>query len=158
MKIKLITLGSEIPNEFKIIEDQYIKRVKRYIDFEMICLKDPGKRLKLSAEELKNKEGKLITSVIKISDKVILLDEKGRNWGSIDFARSFLQKEMDANVKNLVFVIGGPFGFSDEIRKRSNGLISLSKMTFTHEMTRMIFLEQLYRGLSILKGEKYHHE
>lgn len=158
MKLKVILIGETDQKEFKIIENQYIDKIKRYTDFTIKLIKDPGKGLKLSPEELKKKESKLLLEEISPSDKVILLDEKGKSYSSSQFATEFLLREQESNTKSLVLIVGGPFGFSDEVVKRSNGKISLSSMTFTHQMVRMILFEQLYRGYSILKGEKYHHE
>lgn len=158
MKLKVILIGETDQKEFKIIENQYIDKIKRYADFTIKMIKDPGKGLKLSPEELKKKESKLLLEEILPSDKVILLDEKGKFYSSTQFANDFLLREQESNTKSLVLIIGGPFGFSEEVIKRSNGKISLSSLTFTHQMVRMILFEQLYRGYSILKGEKYHHE
>jgi 23S rRNA (pseudouridine1915-N3)-methyltransferase len=158
MKLKVIVIGETDQKEFKLIENQYIEKIKRYTEFSYKVIKDPGKGLKLSSEELKKKEAKLLFEEILPSDKVILLDEKGKSYSSTQFAKDFLLREQESNTKNLVLVIGGPFGFGEDVIKRSNGKISLSSMTFTHQMVRMILFEQLYRGYSILKGEKYHHE
>ena len=111
----------------------------------------------MNEKELKKKEGHLILGKLENSDFVILLDDKGKSYSSIEFA-SFLQQKMNSGLKSLVFVVGGAFGFSDEVNQRANGKLSLSKMTFSHQMVRLIFKEQLYRGFSILRGEKYHHE
>ena len=111
----------------------------------------------MSENELKKKEGQLILGKLESSDHVILLDDKGKSHSSVEFA-NFLQQKMNSSLKSLVFVVGGPFGFSDEVYQRANSKLSLSKMTFSHQMVRLIFKEQLYRGLSILRGEKYHHE
>lgn len=157
MKLSVILIGETDQKEFKIIENQYIEKIKRYIDFNLKVIKDPGKGLKLSADELKRKEAKLISEVLTPGDKIFLLDEKGKKFSSVSFARDFLLKQQESNVKNLVLIIGGPFGFDEELIKRADGKISLSEMTFTHQMVRMILFEQLYRGYSILKGEKYHH-
>lgn len=158
MKLKVILIGETDQKEFKTIENQYIEKIKRCNDFTIKMIKDPGKGLKLSAEDLKKKEAKLLLEELLPTDKVILLDEKGKSYSSTQFATDFLLREKESNTKNLVLIIGGPFGFSEEIIKRSNGKISLSSMTFTHQMVRMFLFEQLYRGYSILKGEKYHHE
>jgi 23S rRNA (pseudouridine1915-N3)-methyltransferase len=158
MKLKVLMIGETDQKEFKLIENQYIEKIKRYCDFSIKVLKDPGKGLKLSQDELKRKESKLILEELTQGDKVILLDEKGKNYTSPSFARDFILKEQESNTKSLVLIIGGPFGFGEEVIERSNGKISLSTLTFTHQMVRMILFEQLYRGYSILKGEKYHHE
>ena len=158
MKVKVLLIGETDQKEFKAIENQYIDKIKRYADFTIKIIKDPGKGLKLSSEELRKKEAKLLFEEFLPSDKVILLDEKGKSFSSTQFANDFLLREQESNTKQLVLIIGGPFGFAEDIIKRSNGKISLSGMTFTHQMVRMILYEQLYRGYSILKGEKYHHE
>jgi 23S rRNA (pseudouridine1915-N3)-methyltransferase len=158
MKVSIILIGDTDQKEFKVIENQYIDKLRRYTELNIKIIKDPGKGLKLSPEELKRKEAKLILDELSIGHKVFLLDEKGKNYSSVSFAKDFLLKVQESNVKNLVLIIGGPFGFGEELIKRADGKISLSNMTFTHQMVRMILFEQLYRGYSILKGEKYHHE
>ena len=158
MKIKVIVIGETDQKEFKSIELQYIEKIKRYTELEIKMLKDPGKGLKLSEEALRKKEAKLIKGELKPGDYLVLLDEKGKEYSSKAFAMDFLQRKIDSNLRNLVFVIGGPFGFDSEIKEISKESWSLSKLTFTHQMVRMIMYEQLYRGYSIMKGEKYHHE
>ena len=138
-------------------EREYEKRLKHYTKFEEIIITDLKKAGKLSEYELKKKEGRLILGKLENSDHVILLDDKGKPFSSIEFA-NFLQKKMNNSLKSLVFVVGGAYGFSDEVYQRAGSKLSLSKMTFSHQMVRLIFKEQLYRGFSILRGEKYHHE
>ena len=138
-------------------EKKYEKRLKHYTKFEEIIITDVKQSVKLSENELKKKESKLILGKLENSDHVILLDDKGKSYSSVEFA-NFLQQKMNSSLKSLVFVVGGAFGFSDEVYQRANSKLSLSKMTFSHQMIRMIFKEQLYRGFSILRGEKYHHE
>jgi 23S rRNA (pseudouridine1915-N3)-methyltransferase len=111
----------------------------------------------LSEDQQKEKEGELILQQISTSDELFLLDEQGIEVSSVEFAR-FLEKKMISGIKRLVFVIGGPYGFSQNVYSRANGKVSLSKMTFSHQMVRLIFLEQLYRAMTILKGEPYHHQ
>jgi 23S rRNA (pseudouridine1915-N3)-methyltransferase len=157
MKIKLLVVGKT--DESYIIEgiDKYLKRLKHYINFEIITLPDSKQGSKLQIEKLKEEEGKLLLQKIETSDQVVLLDEKGKDLTSEDFA-GFLQKKMNAGFPCLVFIVGGPFGFSPEVYKRANDQVSLSKMTFSHQMVRLFFTEQLYRAFTIIKGEKYHHK
>ena len=157
MKIKLIVIGKTNAKYFLEGEKEYEKRLKHYTKFEEIIISDLKQLGKLSENELKKKEGQLILGKLENSDHVILLDNKGKSHSSIEFG-NFLQQKMNSGLKSLVFVVGGAYGFSDEIYQRANSKVSLSKMTFSHQMVRMIFKEQLYRGFSILRGEKYHHE
>ena len=157
MKIKLIVVGKTNKTYLVEGEREYEKRLSHYIKFEEIIVLEIKQAGKLSEGELKKKEGHLILGKLEISDHIILLDDKGKSFSSIDFA-NLLQQKMSSSLKSLVFVVGGAFGFSDEVYQRANSKLSLSKMTFSHQMVRLIFKEQLYRGLSILRGEKYHHE
>ncbi len=157
MKISLIVVGK---TDASYIEDGilvYENRLKHYIVYERIVIPDLRNTKKLSPEMQNKKEGDLILAKLEKSDVVILLDERGKMLSSKELA-SYLQKHMISGIKRLVFVIGGPYGFSQDLKKRANGLLSLSKMTFSHQMVRMIFVEQLYRGFTILKGEPYHHD
>ena len=157
MKIRLIVIGKTNAAYLKTGENDYEDRLKHYCKFEELIIPPIKNGGKLSNKDLKIKEGKLILKHIDSIDKVILLDEKGKSFSSIDFSNLLNQKLLDST-KKLVFVIGGAFGFSEEVYKRANSKISLSKMTFSHQMIRLIFKEQLYRAFTILKGEKYHHE
>ena len=157
MKIKLIVVGKTSAKYLLEGEKEYEKRLSNYIKYEEIIIPDVKNSGKLSENELKKKEGQLILGKLENSDHVILLDDKGKSYSSIDFA-NFLQQKMNNSFKSLVFIIGGAFGFSDEVYQRAGSKLSLSKMTFSHQMIRLIFKEQLYRGFSILRGEKYHHE
>ena len=157
MKIKLIVVGKTNAKYLLEGEKEYERRLKHYTKFEEIIITDVKQAGKLSESELKKKEGHLILGKLENSDHVILLDDKGKSYSSVEFA-DFLQQKMISSLKSLVFVVGGAFGFSDEVYQRANSKVSLSKMTFSHQMVRLIFKEQLYRGFSILKGEKYHHE
>ena len=154
MKIKLILVGKTNAKYLVEGEKEYEKRLKHYTKFEEIIIPDVKHLGKLSESELKKKEGQLILAKLENSDHVILLDDKGKSYSSVEF----LQQKMNSSLKSLVFVVGGAFGFSDEVYSRANLKVSLSKMTFSHQMIRLIFKEQLYRGFSILRGEKYHHE
>ena len=157
MKVKLIVIG-KTKSEFLFDgENEYQKRLKHYCKFSELLIPDIKNGGKLSKKELKAKEGSLILASIKNSDYVILLDDKGLELSSTDFAE-FLNKKMVSSTNELVFIVGGAFGFSESVYKRANTKLSLSKMTFSHQMVRLIFKEQLYRTFTILKGEKYHHE
>lgn len=134
----------------------YSKRLGHYIQFEMNVILDIKNAKNLSETLQKKAEGDEILKRINASETLILLDEKGKSYSSEKFSE-FLQKKMNSGLKNLVFVIGGPYGFSDEIYDRANGKISLSSMTFSHQMVRLFFIEQLYRAFTILRNEPYHH-
>ena len=157
MKIRLITIGKTNATYFLEGENEYENRLKHYTKFEEIVIPDIKQAGKWNENELKKKEGQLILGKLEQSDHVILLDDKGKSFSSLQFSE-FLQQKMNSSLKSLVFVVGGAFGFSDEVYQRANSKLSLSKMTFSHQMVRLIFKEQLYRGFSILRGEKYHHE
>ena len=157
MKIKLIVVGKTNAKYLLEGEREYENRLKHYTKFEEIIIPDVKHSGKLSENEFKKKESQLILGKLENSDHVILLDDKGKSYSSVEFA-NFLQQKMNSSLKSLVFVVGGAFGFSDEVYLRANSKLSLSKMTFSHQMVRLIFKEQLYRGFSILRGEKYHHE
>ena len=129
----------------------------RYIQFSIRCISDAKNTKNLSQQQQKNAEGQNILVAIDNSDYVVLLDEHGKEYKSIEFA-SLIDKKMQTVAKRLVFVVGGPYGFSEDVYKRANEKISLSKMTFPHDLIRLIFVEQLYRAFSILNHEPYHHE
>ena len=157
MKVKLIVIG-KTKYEFLLDgENEYQKRLKHYCKFSELIIPNIKKAGKLSKEVLKEKEGNLILDSLKKSDYVILLDDKGLALTSIEFSE-FLNKKIVSSTNELVFVIGGAFGFSESVYRRANTKLSLSKMTFSHQMVRMIFKEQIYRAFTIIKGEKYHHE
>lgn len=156
MTIKLIAIGKTDNNELQTLINNYIKRLGFYIKFSFDIIPDLKKSKNLTEEQQKHKEGELILSKTNSSDTIVLLDEKGKLLGSMEFS-SYLQKHMNSGIKQLTFIIGGPYGFSDEVYKRANGKLSLSKMTFSHQMIRLFFIEQLYRGFTILKNEPYHH-
>lgn len=156
MKIKLITIGKTDERYLKEGIDKYVARLKHYIDFEIKEIPDVKMGKKQNTSIQKDLEGQEILKFITKSDFVVLLDEKGREFSSRTYSQ-FIQKRMNAGL-NLVFVIGGPFGFSEEVYAKSNQKIALSQMTFSHQMVRLFFAEQLYRSFSILKGEKYHHD
>ncbi len=156
MKITLIAIGKTDNNQMLSLIDDYIKRLGFYNSFEMEVIPDIKNAKNLSENLQKQAEGNEILKKITNSEILILLDENGKNYTSEKFSE-FLQKKMNSGLKNLVFVIGGPYGFSDEIYARANGKISLSSMTFSHQMVRLFFVEQLYRAFTILKNEPYHH-
>ncbi len=157
MKIKLIVIGKTKSRFLLDGENEYQKRLKHYCKFSELIILDIKNGSKFCKKELKEKEGNLILKSIKNSDYLILLDEKGLSLPSNEFA-NFLNKKMISSTNDLVFVVGGAFGFSENVYQRANTKLSLSKMTFSHQMVRMIFKEQLYRAFTIIKGEKYHHE
>jgi 23S rRNA (pseudouridine1915-N3)-methyltransferase len=156
VKIKLFIIGKTNIEYLKTGESEYENRLKHYCNFEEIIITDVKKGSKLSKNELKIREGDLILKNINSIDKVILLDNKGKNNSSNEFS-NFLKENMLHSTKNLVFIIGGAYGFSEKVYNRANNRLSLSKMTFSHQMVRLIFKEQLYRAFTIIKGEKYHH-
>jgi 23S rRNA (pseudouridine1915-N3)-methyltransferase len=157
MKIKLLTVGATPKNYLLEGEMLYDKRINNYIAFEKIEIPDLKNAKSLSKEQIKEEEGKLILQRIQSSDIVVLLDERGKEMRSVDFS-AWLQQIMNQGPKQLIFVVGGPYGFSEEVYSRANRKLSLSQMTLSHQMIRLFFMEQLYRAFSILKNEPYHHE
>ena len=157
MKITLLTVGKTDKDWVKQGIDIYVSRLKHYIPFSINEIPELKNVSALSKDQIKVREGELILKNIKPTDDVILMDEHGKEYTSVDFA-SYLQKKISYEGKDMVFVIGGAYGFSEEVYKRANGKISLSKMTFSHQMVRAIFAEQLYRAFTIMRGEPYHHE
>ena len=155
MKIRLITIGKTDEAYLKEGINKYLSRIKHYISFEMIELPDVKMGKKLNVNLQKEAESKEIIKLISKSDFVVLLDEKGREFNSVGFSE-YIQKRMNSGL-DLCFVIGGPFGFSKEMYERADQKIAISQMTFSHQMIRLLFVEQIYRSYSILKGEKYHH-
>lgn len=156
MKITLIAIGKTDSKQLLSLQDDYCKRLKHYISFEMIIIPDIKNAKSRSEEQQKKAEGDEILKRVSNADSLVLLDENGKSFGSMGFS-SYLQKKMNSGLKNLVFVIGGPYGFSEDVYNRSNEKLSLSKMTFSHQMVRLFFVEQLYRGFTILRNEPYHH-
>jgi 23S rRNA (pseudouridine1915-N3)-methyltransferase len=157
MNIKLIAIGKTDNKSLQSLIDDYTKRLSFYIKFELDIIPDIKNVKNLSESQQKEKEGELILSKISPTDNLILLDENGKSFSSVSFSNE-LQKKMNAGIKTLVFVIGGPYGFSDAVYAKANGKISLSQMTFSHQMVRLFFIEQVYRGFTILKNEPYHHQ
>ena len=157
MKISLLAIGKTDEAYLQKGMELFLKRIPHYIPFELKIIPDIKNSKNLSTEQQKEKEGELILQQTNTSDELFLLDERGAEWSSVEFAR-FLEKKMISGNKRMIFVIGGPYGFSEAVYSRANGKVSLSKMTFSHQMVRLIFLEQLYRAMTILKGEPYHHQ
>lgn len=156
MKITLLAIGKTDNKQIQSLMDDYIKRLGFYIPFELEVIPDIKNAKNLSEALQKQAEGDEILKRTNTADTLILLDEKGKTYTSEGFSQ-FLQKKMNSGLKNLIFVIGGPYGFSEEVYKRANGKVSLSSMTFSHQMVRLFFIEQLYRGFTILRNEPYHH-
>lgn len=136
--------------------DEYVRRLRHYVDFSIVELPDVKTTKSLPESQQKEKEGETILSRVSQSDFLVLLDERGKEYTSGEFA-SYLEKQMASGRKRLIFLIGGPYGFSKQLYDRADAKISLSRMTFNHEMVRLFFTEQIYRGMTILRGEPYHH-
>jgi len=156
MKATLLVIGKTDKDFVKKGIDEYQKRLVHYLPFEFKIIPDLKNTRNLSENQQKQKEGELILEKLKSTDTLVLLDENGKEFSSVGFSK-FMEQKMIGGTKNLVFVIGGPYGFSEEVYKKAQGKVSLSKMTFSHQMIRMIFIEQLYRAMTIIKGEPYHH-
>lgn len=156
MTIKLLAIGKTDSKQLQQLIDEYTKRLGFYIKFNLEIIPDIKNSKNLSEAQQKQKEGDLILSKVDTSDVLILLDENGKQMDSVGFS-GYLQKHMNSGIKQLIFVIGGPYGFSDDLYQKAQGKISLSKMTFSHQMVRLFFIEQLYRGFTILRNEPYHH-
>lgn len=157
MTIKLISIGKTDSAELQNLIEIYQNRLKHYIKFELDIIPDIKNSKNLSEIAQKEKEGELLLRNINESDVLILLDENGKQYSSIDFSQ-YLQKKMNSGIKKLVLVIGGPYGFSEAIYQKAAGKVSLSKMTFSHQMVRLFVVEQIYRGFTILRNEPYHHQ
>ena len=157
MKIKLLSVGKTEEPYLKDGVAIYEGRMKRYLPYEHIVLPALKNAKNMPIEEQKKKEGEMILQSVASSDMVLLLDEAGKEYTSVEFA-AMLRQQMNSGLKNLIFVIGGPYGFSAEVYKRANGKLSLSRMTFSHQMVRLFFTEQLYRAMTILNNEPYHHQ
>lgn len=157
MKIKLLAIGKTDDKQLQSLIETYQKRLKHYIKIELEIIPDIKNVKNLSEFQQKEKEGELIIKKLLPTDHLVLLDENGQEFTSIQFSK-YLQKKMNAATKQLVLVIGGPYGFSETIYKKANGKISFSKMTFSHQMIRLFAVEQVYRAFTILKNEPYHHQ
>ena len=156
MTIKLIAIGKTDSDFLQHLIKEYENRLKHYVKFELDIIPDLKNAKNLSEIQQKEKEGELILKKLNATDVLILLDENGKQFGSVEFS-GYLQKKMNSGIKQLVLVIGGPYGFSDAIYTKAQAKISLSKMTFSHQMVRLFIVEQLYRAFTILKNEPYHH-
>lgn len=157
MEIELLTVGK---TTIRFVEEgiaEYSKRLKHYIPYSIKSLPDVKNASKMDQAKQKEAEGEKILETISNSDFVVLLDERGKQYSSIEFS-AFLEKQMISGRRKVVFVVGGPYGFSPPVYDRADSLLSLSKMTFNHEMVRLFFTEQIYRAMTILRGEPYHHE
>ncbi len=157
MQIKLIVIGKTDDRQLIALITQYESRLKHYIKFNFDIIPDLKNVKNLSEKQQKEKEGELILKKIAATDVLILLDENGKDFTSIGFS-DYLQKKMNTGIKQLVFVIGGPYGFSETVYKKAQGKVAFSKMTFSHQMIRLFVVEQIYRGFTILKNEPYHHQ
>ena len=157
MKITLLTVGKTDRDWVRQGLDIYVSRLKHYIPFSMVEIPELKNVSALSKDQIKTKEGELILKNIRPTDDLILLDEHGKEYTSVELAK-VIQEKISYTGKDMVFVIGGAYGFSPEVYSRANSKISLSRMTFSHQMVRAIFAEQLYRAFTIMKGEPYHHE
>ena len=157
MRIGLILVGKTVNKHFVELIDDYSGRVKHYVGFDITVIPELKNTKNLSTDQQKQQEGELILKQLQGGDHVVLLDEHGKEFRSVEFSKWVEQKMQTVN-KRLVFIIGGPYGFSPEVYAKANEKISLSKMTFSHQMVRLIFVEQLYRAMTIMRGEPYHHE
>ena len=157
MKITLLAIGKTDDRSLQTLIEAYSKRLKHYVSFDFELIPDIKNAKNLSEVQQKSKEGEEILKRVSPSDSLVLLDENGKSFNSVGFSE-YLQKKMNSGLKNLVFIIGGPYGFSEELYQRANGKIALSQMTFSHQMVRLFFVEQLYRGFTILRNEPYHHQ
>ena len=156
MKITLLVVGKTTDAHIEALLQDYQKRLVHYVPFNLMVIPELKNTKSLTAEQQKQAEGELILRQITPSTDMILLDERGKEYRSIEYAE-YLQKKMSSG-RDVVFVVGGPYGFSQAVYERANSKISLSKMTFSHQMVRLFFVEQIYRAMTILRGEPYHHE
>jgi 23S rRNA (pseudouridine1915-N3)-methyltransferase len=157
MTIKLLTIGKTDDSALQKLIDTYVNRLGHYNKFELEIIPDLKKTKNLSVDQQKSAEGKLILDKLSASDFVVLLDENGKHLSSEGFSE-YIQKRLNSGMKQLIFIIGGPYGFSEEVYSRAEGKLSISKMTFSHQMVRLFFVEQLYRAFTILRNEPYHHK
>jgi 23S rRNA (pseudouridine1915-N3)-methyltransferase len=157
MKIAFMQIGKTTDNNMSELVDLYSKRIKKYIPFEVITIPELKNTKNMPVQEQQMKEAGKIIQSLSVDDYVVLLDERGKEYRTIEFS-SFLEKTFLLPKKRIIFIIGGPWGFSEAVYAKADQKISLSKMTFSHQMVRLLFLEQLYRVFTIIKGEPYHHE
>ncbi|MBO6188005.1 MAG: 23S rRNA (pseudouridine(1915)-N(3))-methyltransferase RlmH [Prevotella sp.] len=156
MKTILLQVGKTVNKHFQAGINDYVERIGHYMPFEVVTIAELKNTKNLTEQQQKQQEGELILRQLQASDTVVLLDEHGREYRSIEFARWLEQKQQTS--RRLIFIIGGPYGFSNDVYARANEQLSLSKMTFSHQMIRLTFTEQVYRACTIIKGEPYHHE
>lgn len=156
MKIEFIVIGKTVDKNIMAGITDYVERTNHYVQFTINTIAGLKNTKKMSRNQQKQNEGELILKQVSASDTVVLLDEHGKEYRSLEFAQWLQKKRQTA--KKVVFVSGGPYGFSESVYKRADEMVSLSKMTFSHQMVRLIFTEQLYRACTIIKGESYHHE
>lgn len=157
MRITLLVVGKTTDNNINLLINNYLERLKFYTDFSIQVIPELKNAKNLRFEEQKEKEGEFILKQVEDADEVILLDEKGKEYTSVEFSEQ-VNKRAIAGKRKVYFVVGGPYGFSQKVYNRANSLISFSKMTFSHQMIRLFFVEQLYRTMTIIKGEPYHHQ
>ena len=157
MEVKLVTVGKTDVPWVREGLDLYVSRLQHYVPFTLVEIPQLKNVSAFSQEQIKEKEGELILKQVAPGETVILLDERGRQYRSVEWA-DWIQRQLSLGGKGLVFVVGGAYGFSQKVYDRANGLVSLSKMTFSHQMVRTVFAEQLYRAFTIIRGEPYHHE
>ena len=157
MKVRVLFTGKTTDAWIRQGVEQYAGRIRHYVPFSLEELPDLKQTASLTEDQIRTREGETILKAIRSSDHLVLLDEHGSTFSSLDWARNLELKRAHL-LKDLVFVIGGPYGFSQAVRSRADELLSLSRMTFSHQLVRVVFLEQLYRALTIIRGEPYHHE
>ncbi len=157
MKAVLLAIGKTDTQYFKEAIEEYKKRLIHYLPFDVELIPDLRNTKNLSEEQQKAKEGELILKSLQAGDYIVLLDDKGKEYTSMKFAQ-YIEQKMHSVPKRLVFIIGGPYGFSDDVYNKANEKLTLSRMTFSHQMVRLIFVEQLYRAMTIINNEPYHHE
>lgn len=156
MNIRLMVVAKTDEKYLQEGIELYVKRLRHYVNFELVVIPALKDTKNLSPADMKEREGLLILKAVEKSDMVVLLDEHGKEYTSVGFSQ-YLQKQMNSGIRTLSFVVGGAFGFSPDVYDRANGKISLSQMTFSHQMVRLFFVEQLYRAFTILKNEPYHN-
>ncbi|MCL6273034.1 23S rRNA (pseudouridine(1915)-N(3))-methyltransferase RlmH [Muricauda sp. 2012CJ35-5] len=157
MQITVLAIGKTDNKELALLIQEYEQRLKHYVKFNFELIPDIKNSKNLSENQQKEREGELILNQLQVSDSVVLLDNKGKQFSSVDFS-NYLQKKMNSGTKRLVMIIGGPYGFSEAVYRRCTEKLSLSKMTFSHQMVRLFLVEQVYRGFTILRNEPYHHQ
>ncbi len=157
MKVIFLVVGKTTDKHISALVDEYIARIKHYLPFEMEVIPELKNAKSLTFEQQKNAEGELIRKRLADGDLVVLLDEGGREFRSVEFA-DYMQRQQASGFRRLVFIVGGPYGFSEDVYRAAKEKISLSRLTFSHQMVRLFFVEQVYRAMTILRGEPYHHE